>query len=66
MNDDPHQIAGYLVEEHGAEGALAAVREAIAAAHADNDNYRLSIWREVRRALRDMPKEDGELDATAT
>ncbi len=53
MNDDPSQIADYLAEQQGVDGALDTVRDGIAAVHAIGDNYRLSVWREVRRALRD-------------
>jgi hypothetical protein len=54
MKDDPSQIAASLIiVEHGLDGALKAAREGIAAAHADGDNYSLSVWREVRRELRD-------------
>ena len=48
MNDDPNQIANDLIEQHGADGALDMVREGIVTAHANGDNYRLSVWREVR------------------
>ncbi len=57
MTDDPNQIATYLIEEQGPVGALTTVQEAIMAAHADQDNYRLSVWREVRRILRDKEME---------
>lgn len=53
MGDNPTQIADGLIEQHGVDGALAAAREKIAAAHASGDNYRLSVWREVRRAVSD-------------
>ncbi len=53
MNDDPSQIANYLVERHGVDGALDTVRDGIAEVLASGDNYRLSVWREVRRALKD-------------
>ena len=52
MNDDPSQIADHLVEQHGVDGALEAVREGIGAAHASGDNFRLSVWREVNQALK--------------
>ena len=52
MNDDPSQIADDLVEQQGVDGALDTVRDGIAAVHAIGDNYRLSVWREVRRALK--------------
>jgi hypothetical protein len=55
MQDDPSQIANHLIEQHGVDGALQSVIDGIATAHADGDNYRLSVWREVRRVLRDKP-----------
>jgi hypothetical protein len=60
MNDDPNQIADYLIEQHGVDGALIAVQEGIATAHANGDNYRLSVWREARRALRDKQRHAGD------
>ena len=51
MHEDPGRIADYLIAEHGADGALAALRDFIAASHADGDNYRLSVLREVKRNL---------------
>jgi len=53
MNDDPSQIADHLIEQHSVDGALEMVREGIATAHANEDNYRLSVWRDVRRILQD-------------
>ncbi len=53
MNDDPSQIADYLIEQHGVDGALEMVREGIATAHANGDRYRLSVWRDVKRILQD-------------
>lgn len=55
-NDNPRRIADYLFEQHGVDGALETVRDGIAAAHADKDNYRLSVWREIKRALQDKRK----------
>ena len=52
MAEDPQSIAERLIAEHGPAGALAAVRSAIEDAHARGDNYRLSVWREVRVAVR--------------
>jgi hypothetical protein len=51
MNDNPSQIADHLIGQHGVDGALDAVREGVAAAQANGDNYRLSVWRDVRRVL---------------
>ena len=56
MKDDPSQMANNLIAQYGVDGALESVREGIATAHADEDNYRLSVWREVRRALQNRSK----------
>jgi hypothetical protein len=66
MKDDPNQIANDLIEQHGADGALDTVREGIATAHANGDNYRLSVWREVRRALRDKQRHANNQKTPAT
>jgi hypothetical protein len=52
MNDNPIQIVDDLIGQHGVDGALEAVREGIAAAKANGDNYRLSVWREVSQVLK--------------
>lgn len=65
MSDDPKQIADDLIEQHSTDGALNAVREGIAAAHANGDNFRLSVWREVRRVLRDKQRDVGNEEAPA-
>ena len=65
MNDNPSQIADHLIEQHGVDGALETVREGISAAHANGDNYRLSVWREVRRILRDKPDAADDQEAPA-
>ena len=54
----PHQIAEQMITEQGPDGALSAVRAEIEAAHHDGDNYRLSIWREVRRSIPDLAEND--------
>ena len=51
MKDDPIQITDHLIEKHGVDGALERVREGIETAHANGDNYGLSVWREVSRIL---------------
>jgi len=65
MKDDPSQIASNLIAQHGVDGALKSVREGIATAHADGDNYRLSVWREVGRVLRDKPDAVDDHEAPA-
>ncbi len=64
MNDRPNQIAGHLVDQFGLEGAMEAVRNGVTDAHAAGDNYRLSIWREVRRLLRDRQKTEKTLNVS--
>ena len=53
MRDDPHNIAEHLVQEHGIDLALERATEGIAEAQEQGDNYGLSVWREVRRILRE-------------
>jgi hypothetical protein len=66
MNDNPAQIADHLIEQHGVDGALNAVREGIGSAQADRDNYRLSVWRDVRRILRDRQIIPDDLESLIT
>ena len=54
MRDNPHEIADHLIKEHGLDGALEqATAGTTAAAQNQSDNYRLSVWREVKRILRE-------------
>ncbi len=53
MPDDPAQIASYLAQEHSLEKAIRVATEGILAAQDSRDFYNLSIWREVRRILRE-------------
>jgi hypothetical protein len=55
MNNDANQIAKNLIQDHGFNGALQTVRSGIDAAHANGDNFSLSVWREIRRILEDKP-----------
>ena len=50
-NDDPVQIAKYLIYAHGEWGALNAAVTGALEAQRSGDNYRLSIWRDVKRLL---------------
>jgi hypothetical protein len=54
--DDPNQIADYLVQEHGVAGAQALALENTLKAQAEQQLYKLSIWRDVRRILRSKAK----------
>ncbi len=53
LRDDPHVIAEYLVQEHGLEGALDRATEGTTAAQDRGDNYGLSVWRDVKRLIRE-------------
>ena len=48
--EDPKEIADYLIQEHGLDDAIEVAMEGTATAA---DNYALSIWREVKRILRE-------------
>ncbi len=53
LRDDPHVIAEHLVQEHGLERALDRATKGTTAAQEQGDNYGLSVWREVKRILRE-------------
>lgn len=55
LPDDPAEIAKYLIQEHGVEGAFRAVMEGVERCHANGDYYSLSIWRETRKLIKDKP-----------
>ena len=57
--DDPHEIARYLIETHGIEGAFRTVMDGVERCHGDGDNYALSVWREVRNLLRAAEAAEG-------
>jgi hypothetical protein len=53
VRNDPDDIAAFLVKEHGIELALERASDGVIAAQERGDNYGLSVWREVRRMLRE-------------
>ena len=54
MNDDPKQLARYLVQQHGSsEAALKTAMEGTADAYESGDNYALSVWRDIKRILQE-------------
>jgi len=59
VRDNPVEIADHLVREHGFDGAMSAVDEGKTKASSEGDNYRLSVWREVRVALQNRVENDG-------
>ncbi len=52
-NDDPNEIATYLVQQHGRTAALEEAARRVYEAQSNERLYDLSIWREVRRLLRE-------------
>jgi integration host factor subunit alpha len=52
LRDDPTDIAEYLIQESGIEGAIQEAYDGTMKAQKDKDNYALSVWREVKTILR--------------
>lgn len=62
MKDDPNEICRYLITQHGSiTAALAAAIESAAEAQAMEDLYALSIWRDVKRILREKITDQPDL-----
>ena len=57
MASDSREIAERLVQEHGRERAEEIATDSVFEAQQSGSNYDLSIWREVKRVLRDMKTE---------
>ncbi len=53
MSDEPKKIANFLIREHGIGRAMDKAMEGTATANRQGDNYSLSVWREVKRILRE-------------
>ncbi len=51
--DDPAEVADYLIQEHGIDKAIEEASQEAVAAQNRGDYYDLSIWRDVKRILRD-------------
>jgi hypothetical protein len=52
MFDDPNEIAASLVAQHGLDVARQVALDGVIDMQQTGDNYRLSIWRDVRRLLK--------------
>jgi hypothetical protein len=50
--DDPQETADYLLKKHGQGEAYAVALQGAVDAQDAGDNYRLSIWRDVKRLLK--------------
>ncbi|MBT5264400.1 MAG: hypothetical protein HOL85_06185 [Rhodospirillaceae bacterium] len=57
MQHDPEQIAAYLTQKHGLEGAKSYALEQVIETQAEQDLYALSIWREVKQLLQASPNQ---------
>jgi hypothetical protein len=49
--DNPPKIVEYLLDKHGSDEAYNAALAGALEAQAEGDNYRLSVWREVKQLL---------------
>ncbi len=54
MTDDLRLIVGRLIAEHGLDGAVKVAMQMTATA---SDNFELSVWRDVKRLLRERKDE---------
>ena len=50
--DDPQEAADYLLKKHGQHEAYAVALQGAVDAQDSGDNYRLSVWREVKYLLK--------------
>ena len=53
LKDEPSDIAENLIQENGIDSAILVAADGVMKAQKDNDNYALSVWREVKTILRD-------------
>jgi hypothetical protein len=56
-SDDPKQIADFLIRDNGLDRARQNAVEGTTTANEKGDLYRLSVWREVKRILRDWTED---------
>jgi hypothetical protein len=60
VRDDPQEIADQIVDEHGLDAALSVVGDRKMDAIRNEDNYGLSVWREVKVIIQNrIAAEDG-------
>ncbi len=53
MSGDPNGIANSLIQELGIDGAVQKAMSETATASREGNNFNLSVWREVKRILRE-------------
>jgi hypothetical protein len=51
QKDDPQETADYLLKKHGQHEAYAIALQGAVDAQESDDNYSLSVWRDVKRLL---------------
>jgi hypothetical protein len=51
--DNPSEIAEYLIKDNGIEQAIKLAHDGTTKAQLEGDNYTLSVWREVKRSLKE-------------
>ena len=61
-NVDPRRAATALIEEHGLEAGAAFAVDRIAELYDQGNLYELSVWREIRKAIRDFTTDSGEAE----
>lgn len=57
FSDDPMEIVKFLVRENGLVRAREIAMEGTTSANLEGNFYRLSVWREVKRILRDWSED---------
>jgi hypothetical protein len=57
MPTDPSDLAKSLIQEHGQARAEEIAAESVFEAQRSGNNFDLSIWREVKRTLRELKAE---------
>jgi hypothetical protein len=65
QKDDPQETADYLLRKHGQHEAYAIALQGAADAQESGDNYSLSVWRDVKRLLK-QGSSSSEVPATDT
>jgi hypothetical protein len=65
MRDNPQRIANFMIEELGPERAFQSAMEGAAAAHQQQDNYALSVWREVKLIIGESKQRKKQAEASA-
>jgi hypothetical protein len=60
MTHDPSIIADQMIKEHGLDGALQTAQAATQVSLNERDNYSVSVWRDVKRVLKELKGEEND------